>query len=179
MPWKNGLGMTTQLAIHPHDATTDAFEWRVSIAQLKGSAAFSLFHGIERCLGVLNGAVTLLRAGHAPLRMTAESQPVSFSGSIQAEGRVETGTALDLNLMYRPSQWRATMKRVKAVARTTLHASPVAMLCPLSATRADVGGERHELNRFDLLRVELGQEALFELANGFDGYVIELRERHS
>jgi len=42
MPWKNGLGSTTQFIIHPPEATlNDAFEWRLSSAAVSASGARS------------------------------------------------------------------------------------------------------------------------------------------
>ena len=35
MPWKNGGGATTEIAVHPHDAGLADFEWRVSIATVQ------------------------------------------------------------------------------------------------------------------------------------------------
>jgi uncharacterized protein len=173
MPWKNGLGLTTQLAIHPPGATTETFDWRISIAQLQGSAAFSKFVGIERILVMLEGEMALLREGHTPITLTPQSAPVSFSGNVAATGRVEQGSALDLNLMYRPSVWRATMRRVSAAAGATIGAQATALLCVLAAARVGIDGERFEMEALDLLRTE--REVQFDAVSALDAYVIELR----
>jgi environmental stress-induced protein Ves len=43
MPWKNGLGTTTQLAIFPHkeEFSLQTFLWRVSIASVETENSFS------------------------------------------------------------------------------------------------------------------------------------------
>ena len=32
MPWKNGAGVTTEIAVFPESAGLDDFEWRLSMA---------------------------------------------------------------------------------------------------------------------------------------------------
>ena len=48
MPWKNGLGVTAQIAIHPPGATLADFTWRISSAEVRGSNPFSNFAGTPR-----------------------------------------------------------------------------------------------------------------------------------
>ena len=43
MPWKNGAGRTTEIAVHPAGAALDAFAWRVSIADIERDGPFSRF----------------------------------------------------------------------------------------------------------------------------------------
>ena len=50
MPWKNGYGSTTELAVEPPDAALDRFDWRVSVAELRGSGPFSTFPGYDRII---------------------------------------------------------------------------------------------------------------------------------
>jgi environmental stress-induced protein Ves len=175
MPWKNGLGVTTQLAIHPGGATADAFEWRVSIAKVEGSAAFSVFPSIARWLAILQGEMTRMRDGHAPVTLNEDSAPVAFSGVVPAEGSVIRGPVFDLNLMYLPSRWRAAMRRVNASAGTFLSERVPVMLCSRIACGIDIAGERFEVEPFDLLRVD--HDARLLAMSAIDGYVIELRER--
>jgi uncharacterized protein len=78
-PWKNGLGLTRQLAVYPADASAENFEWRVSIAQLEGTAAFSRFAGITRCLAVLEGALRLQFADRT-VSIAAHAPPLEFPG---------------------------------------------------------------------------------------------------
>ena len=173
MPWKNGLGTTTQLAIHPPFASLDSFEWRVSIARVRGSAPFSTFDGVERCLAMLRGEMTLLRNDAAPLHLTTESPPVSFAGNMSAEGRVESDTALDLNLMYRPAQWTATMHRIRLAEGRTAQAQPTTMLCALRAASLNIGERGYDLRPFDLLRIDIAA-SLFAVT-ALDAYMIALR----
>ncbi|TIN81446.1 MAG: HutD family protein, partial [Mesorhizobium sp.] len=55
MPWKNGGGVTTEIAVSPSGAGLDDFDWRVSMARVELSGPFSQFAGIDRTLAVLEG----------------------------------------------------------------------------------------------------------------------------
>lgn len=171
-PWKNGLGTTTQLAVHPQGADSNAFEWRISIASLTGTAPFSAFEDVERCLAMLEGEVTLLREAQPSITLTPVSLPLTFSGSEPITGRVE-GAALDLNLMYRPARWQATLRKID-LHDTARLSGDVTMLCALAPMQLDVAGRRIELERYDLLRVAYVAIVAPESAAA---YAIELQER--
>ncbi len=40
MPWKNGGGSTTEIAVFPIDSGLDAFDWRVSMATVAADGPF-------------------------------------------------------------------------------------------------------------------------------------------
>ena len=63
MPWKNGQGSTTELAIEPPGAALDGFDWRISIAELRGSGPFSTFPGYDRIIVQLDGPPMILTHG--------------------------------------------------------------------------------------------------------------------
>lgn len=171
-PWKNGLGTTTQLAIHPLDADANTFDWRVSIASLRGSAPFSAYDGVERCLAVLEGEVTLVRTTQSDITLTPASPPLTFSGSEPIAGRV-TGAALDLNLMYRSSRWRASLRKIDLHESVRL-AGDVTMVCALGPMQLDVAARRVELERYDLLRVA---DVAIVAQSAATAYAIELEHR--
>jgi hypothetical protein len=52
MPWKNGAGRTTEIAVHPAGAALDAFDWRVSVADVAGAE-------VERRIAVIFGLFDL------------------------------------------------------------------------------------------------------------------------
>lgn len=57
MPWKNGLGVTAEIAIYPEgaDLSKGDFQWRISSAKVTASNSFSNFSGYDRFLTVLSG----------------------------------------------------------------------------------------------------------------------------
>lgn len=58
MPWKNGGGITKEMAIEPLTAKfpQDDFLWRLSSAEIQSKNSFSNFPGYDRILFVINGA---------------------------------------------------------------------------------------------------------------------------
>lgn len=113
MSWKNGMGSTTEIAIHPADATLDDFDWRVSMAQVAGDGPFSLFAGIDRTLLVLEGnGIDLSVAGCRPVRIDRETIH-SFPGDQPTSARLVDGAIVDLNVMSRRNTVRHEVKRIK------------------------------------------------------------------
>src|SRR5512140_2846533 len=54
MPWKNRLGVTTEVARYP-DEFGSLFDWRVSIADVMNDGPFSQFTGYDRIIVVIGG----------------------------------------------------------------------------------------------------------------------------
>ncbi len=101
MPWKNGLGSTTELLIHPPGATLDGgFLWRISMAEVGASGPFSPFPGVDRTLLLLAGRGMELDHGeHGVRRLEGPFVPVAFSGDWATSGRLLDGPCRDFNVM--------------------------------------------------------------------------------
>lgn len=113
MPWKNGMGSTTEIAIHPADAKLDDFDWRVSMAQVSSDGAFSSFAAIDRTLLVLEGdGIDLSVAGQADVRIDRETIH-SFPGDQTTSARLVAGPIVDLNVMSRRGTTAHSVRRVK------------------------------------------------------------------
>jgi environmental stress-induced protein Ves len=54
IPWKNGLGHTTELAINS-GGNLGKFDWRLSIASVVNDGEFSNFSGYQRHLVLIKG----------------------------------------------------------------------------------------------------------------------------
>ena len=100
MPWKNGGGMTTEIAVHPPGAGLDGFLWRISIADIATSGPFSTFPGIDRTIMLLVDRPMELRsdAGSVTLRQYA---PHAFAGEERIGGALGDGPVRDFNVMAR------------------------------------------------------------------------------
>ena len=103
LPWKNGGGSTTEIAVDPEGADWEAFNWRVAIADINKSGPFSQFPGIDRSIVLLDGArdseMRLTIAGKA-LRM----QPrvfIDFPGEAETSGELFGAPVRDFNIMSR------------------------------------------------------------------------------
>src|SRR5688500_12512282 len=83
VPWKNGRGMTTELALWPPGASLERgdFDWRISKASFDTAGPFSTFAGCERILIVTRGAGVLLDHGDQAARARVRRlEPYRFSG---------------------------------------------------------------------------------------------------
>ncbi len=101
MPWKNGLGSTTEIAVEPPGAALDAFTWRLSVADLAASGPFSSFPGYERILVQTEGEpMTLVHEGRARRRL-ARFAPYRFDGAWSTHGELGGASARDFNVMAR------------------------------------------------------------------------------
>ncbi|MDC0740623.1 HutD/Ves family protein [Polyangium mundeleinium] len=101
MPWKNGLGTTTEIAVEPPGAGLDDFAWRLSIADLAASGPFSTFPGIERILLQTEGApMELVHEGRGRRRLVLLA-PYRFDGAWPTHGELGGTPARDFNVMAR------------------------------------------------------------------------------
>lgn len=101
MPWKNGAGRTTEIDAYPPRAALDAFDWRISVADVARGGPFSRFAGIDRTIVVIAGAGMRLHGnGHAVV-LQALYEPYTFSGDVELDCALIDGPVRDFNLMVR------------------------------------------------------------------------------
>lgn len=102
VPWKNGLGITREIAVEPPGATMDDFLWRVSIADVDTASPFSRFPGIDRTIVLLEGdGFTMTLDGDRSHALTTPCEPFAFDGEAQVEVSLAGGATRDFNLMVR------------------------------------------------------------------------------
>ncbi|WP_160663420.1 HutD/Ves family protein [Pseudarthrobacter sp. ATCC 49987] len=111
-PWRNGGGVTREVASHPAatarqdgtstDSTASAsgWDWRVSIAEMSKAGEFSAFPGMDRVLTVVEGELLLLSVDGAE-HPVEKYRPFRFSGDAAAAGALPTGDIRDLNVITR------------------------------------------------------------------------------
>ena len=117
-PWRNGGGVTREVARHPRTpsmqtapqtalrtapqdtAQDNAWDWRVSIAEVSKAGPFSAYAGMDRVLTVVDGDLLLLSVDGAehPLE---KYRPFRFSGDADSAGALPTGDIRDLNVITR------------------------------------------------------------------------------
>ena len=103
IPWKNGKGVTTELAIS-EGGSISQFDWRLSIASVTEDGAFSDFSGYERNLILIEGNGINLKhtQDDAPVkvdRLASILDFANFDGGWRTEGQLHDGSIKDLNLM--------------------------------------------------------------------------------
>lgn len=113
MPWKNGKGETTEIAVSPPDASMADFDWRISMASVTSDGDFSLFEGIDRSLSILVGeGLDLQIEGGAHVRLDRASTPFTFPADRACFARLIDGPVLDLNVMTRRQYWTSRVTRL-------------------------------------------------------------------
>jgi len=125
MPWKNGLGMTTEIAVSPMDAGLDgqSFEWRVSIADIEKDCEFSRFPGYDRSIVLIDGAGMELNFGSAPSQRIDQTQkPFRFRGECLTRCRLLDGPVRDFNVMSARTKFAHICKALTSPA--PLHWKP-------------------------------------------------------
>lgn len=106
-PWRNGLGVTREIALYPPGADTDDFLWRVSVAEVVGEAPFSLFAGVDRIIVLLDGAgFRMTLDGDRTHDLTTPFAPFAFDGEAGVEVQLAGGPTRDFNLMIRRGRAR-------------------------------------------------------------------------
>jgi environmental stress-induced protein Ves len=115
MPWKNGGGTTTEIAVFPEGASLGDFDWRISTAHVGQDGPFSSFPGIDRTLVVLNGGgICLAFADGEAVTLARGSQPLAFDADRAVTGLLVAGPIDDLNVMSRRGRWRHEVRRLGA-----------------------------------------------------------------
>ena len=144
MPWKNGGGVTREVAIWPPTAALDAFDWRISIADVAQGGPFSAFPGVDRVLTVIEGAgLELAVEDLATVTLDAAAPPFAFPGDAACDAELHDGPIRDLNLMIRRGVCTVSVSRLngphvfECAAQTTF----VLALEPLELNREHLEAE--------------------------------------
>lgn len=101
-PWKNGGGVTTDIAIGPVGATLEDFRWRVSRAQIDSDGPFSVFPGITRWIALMDGPGCWLDFSDGTHLELTPHRVFWFSGDLGATCRLKDGRPCTvINVMAR------------------------------------------------------------------------------
>ncbi|MCX4854048.1 HutD/Ves family protein [Streptomyces canus] len=182
VPWKNGGGLTREVASGTVQAPmasaeiTDGFDWRVSVADVDGEGSFSAFPGIDRVITLVEGEGMVLTVDGTP-HAVGPLSPFAFSGDAATDCRLEAGAVRNVNVMTRRSRAAATVRivTVAAARESEMACAPGETLLALAVTEgitvARPDGRETTLGRLDCVRHE-GPAAL--TLRG-DGMVAEMR----
>ena len=102
VPWRNGQGITRELAVMPPGAGMEDFLWRVSLADVVGAAPFSRFPGVDRTIVLIEGAGFRMTLDEAQIHeLTTPCVPFAFPGEAAVAVALAGGPTRDFNLMLR------------------------------------------------------------------------------
>ena len=174
-PWKNGGGITREVAAHPPGSDLDSFAWRVSVAEVGAGGPFSQFAGVDRRMAILAGTLEFTLAGQAQ-RLTAESEPVAFAGEAAASAAPGGDLVTDLNVMTRRGRFESRLGRRHGPLQLALTADTVLILAlaPLAVRCVEA---HRELAPLDALRFDGAVRCqVTPGAAGAAFYLVELRQ---
>ncbi|WP_405944397.1 HutD family protein [Streptomyces sp. NBC_00932] len=109
-PWKNGGGITREVAAGPAGAGLDDFSWRVSLAEVGQGGPFSSFSGVDRVITLVEGPGMELTVDGARHTIAAPHQPFAFPGDAMTTCRLLGGPIGDLNVMTRRTRATAHVR---------------------------------------------------------------------
>ena len=115
-PWKNGGGVTRELAAGPDPQN---WVWRLSVAEVTQGGPFSAFTGVHRWFAVLSGGglqLTIEKRRHA---LHEDSPPFDFAGNTPVDCQLLDGPTQDFNLMVKHGV-AARMSRINGSFQHTL-----------------------------------------------------------
>jgi environmental stress-induced protein Ves len=118
--WKNGLGWTNEVArgsigsrrgnANDHGGVHDAWDWRLSIAEIDRDCVFSAFPGIDRTLVLLDGVgMTLRFADGEIVDLRTRGAQIDFAGERTLDCVLADGPTRDFNVMWRRDRLTATV----------------------------------------------------------------------
>jgi environmental stress-induced protein Ves len=157
MPWKNGGGTTTEIAVSPAGASIEDFDWRLSMARVAGCGPFSIFPGVDRTLAVLEGdGIELMIEGMAPATVSTASQPLAFPADAATHAALISGEITDLNIMTRRGRFSHQMQRLMITGSTEIDTAAGEFLafCHSGAVRFRIDDRFVLLSRRDTLHLE-------------------------
>ncbi|MFI6872121.1 HutD family protein [Streptomyces sp. NPDC050400] len=149
VPWKNGGGVTREIAGAPEGAGTADFRWRVSLAEVAGDGPFSAFPGVDRTLTMVEGDGMELTVAGRPRLIESPYEPRDFAGDVATDCRLLGGPVVNFNVMWRRDAVAAPP--AVAVVRSALPVE-AALVVALSDAGAELGGRT--LGRYDAALVD-------------------------
>ncbi|MFJ4097050.1 HutD family protein [Kitasatospora sp. NPDC089913] len=123
--WRNGGGVTREVAGYPAGSGLDDFRWRVSLADVGSAGPFSAFPGVDRVITLVEGPGMALTVDGTEHVVDAPFRPFAFSGDAATDCRLLGGPLVDFNVMTR---------RGRATAEVTLADEARTVEVPTGAT---------------------------------------------
>jgi hypothetical protein len=174
MPWRNGGGVTYEVASSPADSDLGDFDWRISIADVEAGGPFSAFPDIDRTIILIEGEWMALTVDGQRHRFGVRD-PFSFDGAGETLCEVPRRSR-DLNVMTRRGRATASVAVLAANSpgREAIDGMATVFVCLTPSVRlASADGTEVEL---DALDAALTTDSA-PLTIGSDGAVVAIQLR--
>lgn len=176
MAWKNGQGLTEEVAAFPPGSDVDSFEWRLSIAHVEADGAFSEFAGIDRTIALLDGpGLALDLPDGSTVKLFPGSAPFPFPGEWKISSRNAGGATIDLNIMTRRGACAHRMERRSLPMGAVFTATVSGWAVFNAPAQIEAGGETLTIDRFDALSLENGEEFTSRAADPVEFLFVRLK----
>ncbi|MGW7315299.1 HutD/Ves family protein [Streptomyces sp. NPDC054865] len=155
-PWKNGGGITREIAARPARSGTGDFAWRVSLAEVDADGPFSVFPGVDRTLTLAEGAGMDLSVAGEHRLVDERWAPRNFPGDRPTHCRLLDGPVVNFNVMYRRDRTDARTAVVRGEFDLTVAPDETVLVIaldgPATLDRTDApGGPPTRLAPYDAL----------------------------
>jgi environmental stress-induced protein Ves len=157
MPWKNGGGETTEIAVWPQDAGLDDFGWRVSMARVERDGPFSAFPGVDRTLSIIEGVgLRLAVAGRPAAELDGKAEPFVFPADQPTDSTLLGGPVTDLNVMTGRGRFTHRVRRIgiSGKAEIVSDADTAILLCRSGSVAVTAAGRTGRLGPLDSLMLD-------------------------
>ena len=149
--WKNGGGLTREIAAGFSDEATPRTLWRLSLASIERDGPFSEFRGYDRTIVAIDGAVELAVEGQRVLLERAV--PYDFPGEAQVACRLTGGPARDLNVLTLRNDYAHDVEIVTSLARFVLDEDEIVFVYVIDGAATALGAS---CEAGDTLRLQVG-----------------------
>ena len=137
-PWKNGGGLTREIAAAFSDDAAKRFLWRVSLATIDRDGPFSEYRGYDRSILTIDGSPVELVVDGQTINL-GRLDPYAFAGEAQVVCRIGDGAARDLNVMTLRDWFVHDLEIVSSPQRFVLDNDEIVFVYAIEGA-ASVGG---------------------------------------
>ncbi|MEV5877327.1 HutD family protein [Streptomyces sp. NPDC052101] len=148
VPWKNGGGLTREIASAPSQAGVSDFVWRVSLADVAEPGPFSRFEGVDRVITLVDGPGMVLTVDGTSHTVAERYVPFPFSGEATTDCQLLGGPLVDFNVMVRRGRATAQVEIVRGTVAFSVPAGATLLAVVLDGS-AVLEGYGLVLDRFD------------------------------
>jgi uncharacterized protein len=177
MPWKNGGGITSEIAAFPEKSTLASFGWRISMALVSSNGPFSIFPDIDRTLTILDGDGLWLKLGELERRRLDQlSEPLFFPADIPTSADLVLGPVTDINVMTRRKIFTHEVRRLvwQEPLQLTLKADATVIFCAAGTIDITSQGEAIQLAQNDCALFQKSDATSCILHGVGKAYLIEI-----
>ena len=130
-PWRNGGGRTRTIAAQQRAGGEPPWDWRISVATIERSAAFSAFPGVDRASVLLGvGHIELSADGESAVQMHQPGEVAVYRGEAPWHAEIQrVGPPLSLlNVMTRRGAARGRVQALREDALLSGHVLAVVVV---------------------------------------------------